>query len=647
MDLFQLIRELYSIFFCYTNMMQLAEIAAIFGVLSAPLRAQDNTVPDPPAPEPIEVTELPMPPVATDSCTAEINPRGTGCIGQGLYGAGFQTGSFTPDGNHVVALVTFAGAPTAPDPASVYDGQQIILIKTDGTLFPNGDAWKCVTCGVPDENSRNATDATEYPSAFQDGKRLLVGDNIVDCGDFLLTSPDCTPENTFIYPIRWNTSPDGSGAGGAIRELRLHPDNIHLGFNALDMSNGMVGQYAYFSRLEFNPSPINGEPLSPRYDLVNVTMLISPEPMPPFTVDGDRLVFQGLSNTVGELRGFSGTGREVSYIGYSQESCNIDVFAVELATGSVRRLTAHPEYVDPVSFSADDEWFAVMDTRGSDRQMFMAGMRGVPPLIDLVATTVASSTRNNHQRRFFQPYLMDGYGDRGEYFGQRINAEGSGVAGSGAINDPEWNGRADPMWSPNGTQIVYWQDLTASPACGGVNPLPCYSSTYPGGRYVRFMLATLTSRQPYSPVSVEPVSDTVPWGTPYVPGGSPPVISLSLQGVYTLEGKVSGSAQVVITDNADGASIKSVAVQYNNYTDDGLNFLNGFENYTKSNPSATVDIADWHSDLVRTGESYSTKKTSPGGFHLSIDVFTNVFDANGTLTTTIDGVEYLQPANYS
>ncbi|MEV7015977.1 hypothetical protein [Streptomyces sp. NPDC093991] len=53
--------------------------------------------------------------------------------------------------------------------------------------------------------------------------------------------------------------------------------------------------------------------------------------------------------------------------------------------------------------------------------MFLAGMRGVPPLTDLLTTSAVPSVRNNRQRRFFQPYPIDRYGDRGDYFGQQIN----------------------------------------------------------------------------------------------------------------------------------------------------------------------------------------------------------------------------------
>lgn len=73
----------------------------------------------------------------------------------------------------------------------------------------------------------------------------------------------------------------------------------------------------------------------------------------------------------------------------------MDVFAINLYTGKIRRLTSHTEYVDLVDISPDDKWTAAMDTRGSNRQMFMAGMQQIPPINDLIVTTVASSTRNN------------------------------------------------------------------------------------------------------------------------------------------------------------------------------------------------------------------------------------------------------------
>ncbi|WYZ35202.1 hypothetical protein EsH8_I_001478 [Colletotrichum jinshuiense] len=605
-------------------------------------------IPPPPEPEPITVTELPLPPVTANTgvggCSTKINPRGTGCIGQS---PALQNGNFLPDDHHVLATVTFAGAPASPDPASIYSGPQLIIVKVDGTTFPNGDAWKCITCGVPQENQIGRSELLDYPQSFGDGKRVLAGPHIIECST-KLSSDSCTPDQVHIYPIRWNTAADGSGPGGRIRELRIHPDYEHLGFNSFTISAGKISQYTYIGRLSFNPLPAAGEPLAPRYDLNNVNVLFNtnnPQPIEIDPEDNSQLRINYDAITVGELRGFSGTGKEVTYIGYPSESSNIDVFAADLTTGKVRRLTAHPEYTDPVDVSPDDQWTVAMDTRSTGRQMFMAGLRGIPPLTDLISVSAAASTRNNGMRRFFQPWLIDRHGDRDSYFGQQINAEGSGVPGSGAVNDPEWNGRADPKWSNDGTRIVYYQALTRSPECGGKNPLPCYPSTAPGGRVERMMLAHLTSRKPLVLPPVQPLSDTIPWATPYTPGSQVSARPFPTSGNFTLKGKFGGWANVVITPNSKGDLPGMVAVEYHDFSDDGVNVLRGAEKIAGMNPHPTLEQITWFSDLVQTGPNNGTKKSSPDGFHLSIDIMTNIFQANGTLITTVNGKEWLQPAN--
>ncbi|KAI8250616.1 hypothetical protein K4K53_012555 [Colletotrichum sp. SAR 10_77] len=623
-------------------------LVSSFQTSDSGLVGRQSDVPPPPAPEPVTVTELPLPPVTADTgvggCTDEINPRRTGCIGKST---GLQSGDFLPDDLHVVAAVNFTGAPAAPDPASIYTGLQLIIVKVDNTTFPNGDAWKCITCGVPEQNAVGRSDLLDYPQSFSDNKRLLAGPNIIEC-EADLTSEECTPDKIHVYPIRWNTSADGSGVGGSIRELRIHPDDKHLGWSSFTVRSGKVDQYGYVGRLEFNPAPSAGEPLAPRYDLANVNVLFNvdePQPIEIDPEDSTQLRINPDAIVVGELRGFSGTGKEVTFIGYPIESSNIDVMAADFTTGKVRRLTAHPEYTDPVDISPDDKWTVAMDTRGTGRQMFMAGLRGIPPLTDLVSSSATSSTRNNGQRRFFQPWLIDGFGDRGSYFGQKLNAEGDGVPGGGAINDPEWNGRADPRWSNDGSRVVYWQALTTSPDCGGTNPLPCYGSTAPGGRTERMMLAHLTSRKPQSRAPVECLPDIIPWATPYVPGDPPPARPLPLNGNFTLKGKAGGWANITITPKSDGTLPESVAVEYHDFSDDGINVLVGTEKVTARNPTPTLEQVDWFSDLIQTGPNNGTKKTSPDGFHLSIDIMTNIFDANGTLTTTINGEEWHQPAN--
>lgn len=628
-----------------------AAVAAISQIPFNPRIAQSSKhdFPPPPEPEPITVTRLSLPPISPNdeeaSCSLQVNPHGTGCIGQI---ADLHSGSFLPDNNHIVAIANFTGAPAPPDPASIYSGQNLLLIKTDGEKFSNGDSWKCITCGVTQENSRGRNAAMDYPLAFRDGKRVLVGTNVVECEEDL-KSDVCTSDNTRIYPLRWNVKADNAGSGAAMRELRLHPDNIHLGFSQFHITgSGEFDQFCYFGRLEWNPDPQVGEPLVPRYDVVNVSVFFNnahdfitiddSQEIPKITLPTD-------IPTVGELRGFSGSGQEVTYIGYPTESSNIDVYAASLQTGKVRRLTAHPEYCDPVDISPDDKWHVVLDTRRTDRQMFLSGLRGIPPVIDLITTAAVSSVRNNGQRRFFQPWIIDQYGDRGAYFGQNLNAEGSGIPGSGDINDPEWNGRADPKWSWDGTKIVYTQIQTLSPACGGDNPLPCYPSKEDGGRAERIMMAQFTTRDPLGLPEVDTVSDEIPWGMPFPPGAPYPRRMSLPAGNYILEGKVSGHAGISLAWKKDGGSLGSISVTYHGFSDDGLNVLSGEERVSVVNPTITLQELDWHSKITQTGPNNGTKLTGADGFKLSIDIMKNIFQAEGSMVTTVNGEEYRQPGN--
>ncbi|WP_460060631.1 hypothetical protein [Streptomyces sp. YKOK-I1] len=610
--------------------------------------------PPAPRPEPIAVSELPVPPTAPSGSTGSCASP-TGCV------SAVAGGGFLPDNRTVLATFTYAGAPAAPGPHSVYSGEQLALIRTDGGRFPDGNPWKCLTCGIPDANRVGVSGSLKYAQSFRDGHRVLAGSSVVDCSPYRLTDPRCTPDALHIYPVRWNVTPDGSGPGGSFIGLKLNPDNIHVGWNRLiqpTTPGGAYDEFGYLGRLRFDPAPETGTPLTPRYDLVKVTGLYSSDPalnghfLSVDPRDPKRLRYD-LRGAVGEFKNFTGDGRELVGIGNAQSS-NLDHFATSLATGESRRLSADPGYSDPATSSPDSRWTVAMDVRYRDRFQFIAGLPGVPPLTDMLPTGAASSAGYNiHTRRLFQPYLLDRYADRGDYHGQQINACTTGpcstlATGPGSTaDDPIWASRADANWSPDGTRIVYGQTYSNPTDCGPpFDAVACPPSGEPGGRTSRIMLAHLTSRKPERLRPVRPVSDTVPWGTPYRPGDPDPVRPHLPAGHYTLEGRFAGKASVDLAEHPDGTRLSAISVTYTGFSDGGKTFLDGTESVEKT--GAPSDPVTFHEHLRVTGKHTGTKTTSePGGYTISpLSAFQGAYQPVGTMTTVLDGRVYAQPPSY-
>lgn len=159
------------------------------------------------------------------------------------------------------------------------------------------------------------------------------------------------------------------------------------------------------------------------------------------------------------------------------------------------------------------------------------------------------------------------------------------------------------------------------------------------------MLARLTHRKPVAVSPVFRIPDRIPWATPFEPNLSLPQIPSLEPGSCTLRGKISGHAQVELARSSK--SIDAVAVKYADFADVEGYVLNGWENVTwrVQLPNFWDNRLDWYSVIEQTGRVNATKKTNKDGFHLQIDAMTNIFAAHGTLSTTIDGMVYRQPAD--
>ncbi|MBY8860045.1 hypothetical protein K7711_26480 [Nocardia sp. CA2R105] len=571
----------------------------------------------------VTLDELPVPPTAPStaagSCTAAINPHGTGCVSP-AWGALGAAGTYWPSSRYVLVGAVLTGAPTA-GPATIYTGPQVLLVHTDGATFPNGDGWKCLTCGVasPAAFSENAN--FTYPiNGFHDGHRALAGASVIDCGAHEFADPRCTSTQLHAYPLYWD---DGTGKPGALREPRLNPDDTHIGFNYAVTTGGAYDEFAFMGTLNFDRA--NG-----RYDIDKVRMLLNPAPsFQPYAVADGQLRFQP-AGMIGEFRGWTANGTAALGI-QSAESDGIDAWATDNTTGRSRLLTRHAQYTDPMAPSPDGRYLLSEQVLGSGRLDFISGMQGIAPLTDQAGTTGhISGIRNNGQRRFFLPYVVD----LGSGRSQQLDPGG----------DPGWNAAADPAWLADSTAAVWAENLVTAPACGAGNALPCPISREPGGRHSRVMIARFTDTAPTAPIAVPPAPEAT-WGIAYHPGDPMPTRPHLPAGTYTLPGKRSGAAKVVVTEDATAARVMRIQVSYKDFSDTPDSTLNGTESVQRVSDAA-ISAYTWHEDLLMSGRHQGTKKTSePDGFTLSPAVLQNDFQATGTMTTTSDGRVYTQPAN--
>jgi hypothetical protein len=579
------------------------------------------------------IQELPVPPTvpANGTCT---NP--TGCV-SGSWGALGSPG-FYWDSDYVILGLNYAGAPSTGT-SRIYSGPQVILEKTDGTTFPNGDAWKCLTCGVSVGSDVITGDYTyPPPHALPGDRKVLVGNGILECTSpngflYLVSDPRCTPDNTHIYPIFWNGSalggpPSATSPFGNGREWRLSPDGVHLAWDNLFFASAIsFGENEFEGTLSFDQT-------NQRYNLSDVYYL--PQPTPWKVGPGNQLKFQPMA-MIGELRGWTNDGRSILGI-QAYESDSTDVWATSLATGQSVPLTDHAEYTDPNFMSPNGKWLISEQVKGSGRLDFISGMEGIPPLTDLLTSAYVPGIRNNGNRRFFLPWLVSPSRDQSE----QINAGG----------DPNWNAAADPVWLADSTAVVWAENL----ACGA-NPTPhqCPDSSEPGGRNSRVMIGRFPTLHPSPAIPPGPISNTAPapWAIPYTGQQLPPSVLFLPAGTYTVNGDVRGFATVVISNSTAGTAIRSVQVTYHNYVQDpGRNVINGTESVQNDSTPGNVT---WCEALTVSGQHTGNKSTSPctgtppaasGGFTLGLSVeFFNNFQATGTMETTIDGQTNTQPAN--
>jgi hypothetical protein len=261
-----------------------------------------------------------------------------------------------------------------------------------------------------------------------------------------------------------------------------------------------------------------------------------------------------------------------------------DDLLIDLASGEVRRLTRHPDHDEDVNFSPDEEWMVLTSARGNRRVEFL-GLLPRPPFVDGIAFSVhfvgiagapqdglSPGTAAAERDCYAEPWLLDRYGERGDYLGQELlapDAEG-------------WEPGPEAAWHPDGTKLVLvearWKRLVAP----GETPA------------TRVRVARLVTRAPLDPAAVVPAAPTPEpsWAVPYedwiLPG---------LTGATVIPGLAAGTA--TLTSALPTVLSGEVSVAYDGYSDDGERFLDGFERLAI--PSLILAGAEYEVDLRLRG----------------------------------------------
>ncbi|KAF5988309.1 hypothetical protein FBULB1_1533 [Fusarium bulbicola] len=152
--------------------------------------------------------------------------------------------------------------------------------------------------------------------------------------------------------------------------------------------------------------------------------------------------------------------------------------------------------------------------------------------------------------------------------------------------------------------------------------------------------------EPLKPAPVFKAPNFIPWAKPFPAGSTAPTQYQIPAGNYTLQGQLSGFAEVEFIEDSDAGTIQTISASYSNYSDEDGYTIDGYEKVSKWKllPNVWKDRVEWFSNITQTGVVKGTKVTSEDGFEIEIDVSVNIMETNGTLTTVLDEIKYVQPA---
>ena len=461
-----------------------------------------------------------------------------------------QNPTYTHDGTALIFRATPAGATRT----------EIYRVGTDGS------GLQCLTCGLAPE----LTDNLSKPFAFDDGERILLS---------LGTQSDSGGETADHYILECAGGVNACGAGSQLleitvptsvpanvvviqkqRELRIAPDGVHVGFTQLLGSGTATQLVSSVGRLE-------------RTDTGYV--IVDPH-----------VVYVG-----GELKNFTSDGKGVMVTDFSgkYEAGNADNVLIDLADGTVTRLTTNLDYDESVDMSPNGRWLALGSSRTLDYLTPMSQITRPTFVPAYVVFPTFQAKKGSLNQAWVISVEDELAGENGIFVGDP----------SGAYNSvPVAN------WSADGTAVTFWERSKTDP-----------SDT-------RLVVATLNN--------IDGGTRPTDVSTPDSSGWAQPLSSVVVKATPTeasRAGRVGGSA-VVTTSKA--GNLTTTTVTYTDFEDEQGLILNGTET-TVTN--ATLTNITYSADISVTGGDGSAR----GYLRADGVKIVNQLSLTGTIESSLDG----------
>ncbi|OPH49994.1 hypothetical protein BC351_36475 [Paenibacillus ferrarius] len=448
------------------------------------------------------------------------------------------------------------------DATYTYSGKVFISYKTAddlnttdyfnfAVLNDDGTDFKLIFSGVIPLNARSG--GIRY-MPFQDNKRVLLGDYVFEC----MPNLNNCKSNKLVpitYPTSLSTDPHISSVWS---EIIIAPDNKHMAWTIL-LSNYTAGQaIGVLSRK------------TDSYVLENVQLLSKPEP---FVNDPNKpgFIIPPTSTRGGEVKQFIQGGNALSVVG-AKDYVTADSVIQDLTSDKVTHITRTPGYDETTIFSPDERLGMVMSTRFSKQTD--------PAIFGILPRPAYAGSGINGILYFYSVAGVRTFrsGDIGPAL---IDIDRSmnepGYQGINLSTDENWVYHSPMSWHPDGKSAMWIEGRR------GLDD----------DLHKRLQKVNLLDYKPHKTVPIKPTTDNIPYATK-------DLTKLTSSSNGNVQGKIAGKKSGYIdyvTTTTPNLSGKSEA-QYVNFSDDGVNFYNGYEKYNYNYLSESV----YEANLQLTGK---------------------------------------------